>query len=78
LGHLWCSCPFDFYSCLGEIYGLTSNVRDMDFSFCLLCMSCCFLNNFVTYWGLILRLITVSSCVLCLFYRVSLSSSLSN
>jgi len=57
---------------------LGSNLRDIDFSFCLWCCCCYFFNNFAACWGLILPLIIVSSCLLYLFYRVSFSSSSSD
>jgi hypothetical protein len=35
LGHLWCSCPSNLCSCLGEICGFGLDLEDIDFSFCL-------------------------------------------
>ncbi len=52
-----------------------SDLGDMDFYFCLRWCCYCFLNNYASYWGLILPLIVVSSCLLCLFCRVSCFSS---
>jgi hypothetical protein len=76
LGHLWCFCPSDLCSCLGEISSLWSNLRDMDFSFYLWRYCCFFLGNSTTSWRSILLLIIVSSRFLCLFYKVTLFSSL--
>jgi hypothetical protein len=78
LGLLWFSRPFDLCSYLENIYGLELYLGDTYFSFCLWCLWCCFLNNFVACWGLILPFIVVTSCLLYLFYKVSLSSSSSN
>jgi hypothetical protein len=78
LGHLWCSCPSNLRSYLGAICDLRSNLGDMDLSFCLWCWCYCFFNNFTTCWRLILLVIAGSSCLLCLFYKVSFSSSSSN
>ncbi len=75
LGFLWCFCPSDLCSCLGEICGLQSDLGDKNFSFCLWCWCCCFLKNPTICWGLILPIIAISSCLICLFYKVSLSSS---
>ncbi len=49
LGHLWCSCPYNLYSCLKEIGSHILNLRHMDFSFYFWLYYCCFLNNFVLY-----------------------------
>jgi len=78
LGHLWCSCLFDLYSCLGEIGGLRLDLGNMDFSFRLWFYCCCFLSNYVACWGLILPLNVISSCLFYLFCKVFLSSSTSN
>ncbi len=47
----------------------------MDFFFCFWFYCYCFLNNFIICWGTILLLIIITSYLLCLFCRVSLSSS---
>jgi hypothetical protein len=61
LNHLWCSCPFDFFSCFREIFGFILDVGDMDFFFCLSYYCCYFFINFTTCWGLTLPLIVMSS-----------------
>ncbi len=78
LGHLWCAYPSDLWSYLREMGSLRSDLRDMDFSFCLWFCWCCFLNNSITCWGSILPLIAVFFCLIYLFYKLVLSSSSSN
>ncbi len=78
LGHLWCSYPFDFFSHFGKICGFILYLRGMEFSFCFYYCWCCFFSNFVACWGWKLPLIVMSSFFLCLFIRLSLSSSSSD
>jgi hypothetical protein len=72
LGHLWCSYWSNFCSCLGEIGSLASDLRNMDFSFCLWFCYYYFLQNSATYWRPIFPFIAISSYLFYLFYKVSL------